>query len=268
MKNIRTLFVILAAFHLSMTGMAQNGFYLGYENGGLFERYNYVNSKAKTLTQSSIGGILGGYVGFKHNSYTVETGFYGLFSSQPMVEYNYSTSEVGKYSSMSSGQESWLIPTRFGMEFLMARNKIFIKPEIGFNCIVSRDYIENQPVMAWGQNVSAFPGDNNYVHTGPDSTRAYGYIPSKVNFSLEPSISSGYRFKKKADIYRKCSYLASLNPSYYEIITHYSETVYATRNMLNSILFQIGLKYYFAKSEYKDCLPITARMPIAYESAI
>lgn len=234
-----------------MTGVAQNGFYIGYENGGLFERYNYVNSEAKTLTQSSIGGILGGYVGFKYYSYTVETGFYGLYSSYPMVEYNYSNSSVSKSSSMGSGQESWLIPLRFGKEFLVAQNKIIIKPEIGFNVIISRDHSENQPIMGWGENVSAFPEDNNYVPSGPDSTRAYGYIPSKVNFSIEPSISSGYRFRKKADIYLKCSYIANFNPTYYETITHYSatETVHATRNMSNAILFQIGLKYYFAKRE-------------------
>ncbi len=247
---MRKLFVIVTTLLLSMTGIAQNGFYIGYENGGLFERYNYVNSKAKTLTQSSIGGVLGGYVGFKYDSYSVETGFYGLFSSFPMVEYNYSNSSVSKSSSMGSGQESWLIPLRFGKEFLVAQNKLFIKPEIGFNVIISRDYSENQPMMGWGENVSAFPGDNNYVPSGPDSTRAYGYIPSKVNFTIEPSISSGYRFKKKADIYLKCSYIANFNP-YYETITHYSatETVYATRNMSNAILFQIGLKYYFAKRE-------------------
>jgi len=248
---MRKLLSIITAFLLSMAVSAQNGFYLGYENGGLFESYNYVNSKAKTLTQSSIGGILGGYAGFKHNSYTVETGFYALLSSHPMVVYNYRTSEVSKSASMSNGQESFLIPLRFGKEFLVAGDKIFIKPEIGFNCMVSRDYSENQTIMGWGENVSAFPGDNNYVATGSDSTRAYGYIPSKTNFSVEPGIASGYRFKKKADIYLKLSYLANFNPSYYETITHYSqtETVYATRNMSNAILFQIGLKYYFVKRE-------------------
>lgn len=248
---MRKLFVFVTTFLLSMAGIAQNGFYLGYENGGLFERYNYVNSKANTLTQASIGGIFGGYFGFKYDSYTVETGFYGLFSSHPLVDFNYSTSEVSKSLSMSSGQESWLIPLRFGKEFLVAQNKIFIKPEIGFNVMISRDYSENQPMMGWGENVSMFPGDNSYIPTGSDSTRAYGYIPSKINFSIEPGISSGYRFKEKADIYLKCSYIANFNPSYYETITHYSETgtVYATRNMSNSILFQIGLKYYFAKRE-------------------
>lgn len=248
---MRKFFLIAATILLSMAGVAQNGFYIGYENGGLFERYNYVNSKAKTLTQSSIGGILGGYVGFKYDSYSFETGLYGLYSSVPMVEYNYGNSSVSKSSSMGSGQESWLIPFRFGKEFLVAQNKIFIKPEIGFNVIISRDYSENQPMMGWGENVSVFPGDNSYIPTGSDSTRAYGYIPSKINFSIEPSIASGYRFKKKADIYLKCSYIANFNPSYYETITHYSETqtVYATRNMSNAILFQIGLKYYFAKRE-------------------
>lgn len=248
---MRKLIVIVITFLLSMAGIAQNRFYLGYENGGLFERYNYVNSKAKTLTQASIGGIFGGYFGFKYDSYTVETGFYGMFSSHPLVDFNYNTSEVSKSLSMSSGHESWLIPLRFGKEFLLAQNKIFIKPEIGFNVMISRDYTENQPMMGWGENVSMFPGDNSYIPTGSDSTRAYGYIPSKINFSIEPGISSGYRFKGKADIYLKCSYIANFNPSYYETITHYSETgtVYATRNMSNSILFQIGLKYYFAKRE-------------------
>ncbi|PKP48251.1 MAG: hypothetical protein CVT92_16295 [Bacteroidetes bacterium HGW-Bacteroidetes-1] len=248
---MRKLFAILTTFLLPLACLAQDGFYIGYENGGLFERYNYVNSKAKTLTQSSIGGIFGGYVGFKYDSYTLETGFYGLSSSYPMVEYNYRTSEVSKSLSMGSGHESWLIPLRFGKEFLVARNKIFIKPEIGFNVMISRDFSENQPMMGWGENVSAFPGDNSYIPTGSDSTRAYGYVPSKINFSIEPGIASGYRFKKKADIYLKCSYNASFNLSYYETITHYSETetVNATRNMSNSILFQIGLKYYFAKRE-------------------
>lgn len=234
---------------LSITCLAQNGFYLGYENGGLFEKYNYVNSKAKTLTQTSIGGVFGGYIGFKHDSYTVETGFYGLYSSPPFFEYNYSTYEASKTLSSCSGQQSWLIPLRFGKEYLVARDKIFIKPEIGFNIMISRDYSENQPMMGWGENVSVFPGYSDYAPTGSDSTRAFGYIPGRINFSVEPGISSGYRFKQKADIYLKCSYMANFSPSYYETIIHYSatETVSATRNMQNAILFQIGLKYYFSK---------------------
>lgn len=246
---MKTLMAILATVLLFTAGQAQNGFYVGYENGGLFERYNYTNSKANTLTQTSIGGIFGGYLGFKHDAYSVETGFYGLNSSHPMIEYNYDTDEAGKSSSMYSGQQSWLIPLRFGMEFTTAGSKIFIKPEIGFNVLISRDYSENQPTMGWGQNVSAFPGDDTYIPTGSDSTRVFGYIPSGANFSIEPALTSGYRFKNKADIYLKCSYMASFSPSYYETITHYSETetVYATRNMVNAILFQIGVKYYFSK---------------------
>lgn len=248
---MKKLVLILTTSLLSITCIAQNGFYIGYENGAMLERYNYVNTKAQTLTQASIGGIFGGFVGFKFDSYSIETGFYGMYSAHPFVDFDYTTSVASKSLSMCSGQESWLIPLRFGKEFLVARDKIFIKPEIGFNVMISRDYSENQPMMGWGQYVSAFPGDNNWIAAGPDSTRAYGYIPSKSNFSIEPGISSGYRFKEKADIYLKCSYLANLNPSYYETITHYSETeiVYATRNLLNTVLFQIGLKYYFAKRE-------------------
>ena len=248
---MRKLFAFIATSLLSITCMAQNGMYIGYENGGMFERYNYVNSKAKTLTQSSIGGVFGGYLGYKYNAYSVETGFYGLFSSYPMVEYNYSNSDVSKSLSMGSGQESWLVPLRFGKEFLFGGNKAFIKPEIGFNVIISRDYSENQPMMGWGENVSMFPWDNSFIPTGSDSTKAYGYIPSKVNFAIEPGLATGYRFKNKADIYLKCSYMASFSPLYYETITHYSasETVYANRIMSNAVLFQIGLKYYFARRE-------------------
>jgi len=168
-----------------------------------------------------------------------------------MMEYNYSTGELSKSLSMYSGQQSWLIPLRFGMEFTTANNKFFVKPEIGFNVLISRDYSENQPTMGWGENVSVFPGDNSYIPNGSDSTRAFGYIPSKANFSIEPALTSGYRYKNKADLYLKCSYLASFNPLYYETITHYSEneTVYATRSMVNAILLQIGVKYYFAKRE-------------------
>jgi hypothetical protein len=246
---MKRLLVILAAITLSFTSAAQNGIYIGYENGGMFERYNYVNSKAKTLTQSSIGGIFGGYVGFKQGPYSLESGFYGLFSAYPMVEYDYITSEVSKSASMGSGQQSWLIPLRFGLEFLVASDKVYVKPEIGFNLLIARDYYKGQSMMGWGQNVSPFPGDNSYTPTGPDSTRAYGYVPSKVNFSIEPALACGYRFKKKADIYLKGSYMANINPAYFETITHYSETetVYATRNMTNSFVLQIGLKYYFAK---------------------
>ncbi len=248
---MKRLFIILTTILVSLTSMAQNGFYLGYENGGLFERYNYINSKAQTLTQSSIGGVFGGYIGFKQDAYTVETGFYGLYSSLPMVEYNYNTFKAGKSLSMGSGQKSWMIPLRFGIEFLLANDKIFIKPEIGFNLIISRDYAGDQPILGWGDNVSGFPGDNNFDSTIPDSTRAYGYIPSKLNFSMEPSLTTGYRIKKKVDVYVKGSYLASFNQSYYETINHYSanETVFATRNLSNSMLLQIGLKYFFAKPD-------------------
>ncbi len=240
-------------FTLSISGicLSQNGFYVGYENGGLFDRFHYVNSKGFELTQTSIGGVLGGIVGYKYKSYSLETGFYGYFSNSPFVDYNYYTSEVSKSNSSGSGAESWVIPIRLGMEFLTARQKIFFKPEIAFNTFISRDYSEGQPTMGWGENVSAFPGDPNFISTTSDSTRAYGYISSKMNFGIETSLSIGYRFKQKADLFIKGSYLANFSPLYYETITHYSDTeiVSATNVNVNSFLMQIGLKYYFAKRE-------------------
>jgi hypothetical protein len=248
---MRKSLMILTTFILSVACTAQNGFYLGYENGGLFDRYQYINSKGFSLSQSSIGGVLGGYVGYKYNSYSLETAFYGYYSTHPFVDYDYSSGIPAKSSSMGSGADSWVIPVRFGKEFTFSDQKFFLKPEIAFSTIISRDYSENQPSMGWGENVSAFPGDPNYIPTGSDSTRTFGYIPSKFNFGIETGLSAGYRVRKKFDVYIKGSYLATFSPIYYETITHYSETeiVNATSASVNSFQIQIGLKYYFTKRE-------------------
>ncbi|NCA85791.1 MAG: hypothetical protein EOM83_09475, partial [Clostridia bacterium] len=107
---MKKLFVIFTTSLLSVAGFSQDGFYLGYENGGLFDRYHYVNSKGYELTQGSIGGVYGGYVGYKQNSYSLETGFYGYFSARPFIDYDYATGIPHKSLSMSSGVESWMIP--------------------------------------------------------------------------------------------------------------------------------------------------------------
>lgn len=247
---MRNPLVLLTAIILSTSAIAQTGLYIGYENGGLFDRYHYVNSKGFSLSQSSIGGVFGGFVGYKVNSYTLETGFYGFYSTHPFIVYNYDSGIPEKSGSMGSGAQSWMIPIRFGKEFVFCNDQFFIKPDFSFNTIVSRDYSENQPTMGWGVNVPALPGDPNFIATSADSTRAYGYVTSKLSFAIETGLSAGYRFRKKADIYIKGSYLANFHPLYYETITHYSETetVTATSTTVNSFLLQIGLKYYFAKN--------------------
>lgn len=248
---MRKLFAILVSILLTVASFAQNGLYIGYENGGLFDRYHYINSKGFSLSQSSIGGVLGGYVGYKFNSYSLETGFYGYYSSHPFIVYDYDSGIPEKSTSMGSGAESWVIPIRFGKEFVSHNEKFFVKPEISFNTIISRDYSENQPTMGWGENVSPFPGGPDFIPTSADSTRAYGYVTARMNFAIETGLSAGYRFKKKADIYIKGSYSTNFNPLYYETITHYSEAeiVTATSVNINSFQLQIGIKYYFAKNE-------------------
>lgn len=247
---MRKLLVFLTAIILSASAIAQTGLYIGYENGGLFDRYHYVNSKGFSLSQSSIGGVFGGYVGYKVNGYTLETGFYGFYSTHPFIIYNGDSGIPEISGSMGSGAQSWMIPIRLGKEFVYCNDEFFIKPDISFNMMICRDYSENQPTMGWGANVPAFPGDPYFVATSADSTRAYGYVTSKLNFAIETGLSAGYRFKKKADIYIRGSYLANFNPLYYETITHYSENeiVTATSTSVNSFLLQIGLKYYFAKN--------------------
>jgi hypothetical protein len=250
---MKKLFVILAASLISVSCLAQNGFYLGYENGFLFDRHHYVNSKGYELSQGSIGGVYGGYVGYKLNSYSLETGFYGYFSSHVFVDYDYATGNPHKSLNMSSGAESWMIPIRLGKEITTSSEKFFAKIELGFNTIICRDYSDDQPNIGFGQNVMPYPieGDPNHFPMSPDSTRGYGYVTSRVNFGIEPGLTAGYRFKKKADIYLKGSYLANFNPVYYETMTHYSdaEPIYATSVSMNAFQLQIGLKYYFGKRE-------------------
>jgi len=244
--------LFLSLFFLAYAGMSQTGFYLGYENGIKFDKFFYVNSKGYSLSQLPADGVLGFYGGYKLKSYTFETGFYWYYTSAPFVSYNYSTGEASttNSSSGSSDMDNWVIPFRLGKEFLIAKNHVFIEPQLSLLLFVARDYSSNQPNGGWGENVSHFPGDTIFVSNSPDSTRAYDYRTSKINFGIGTAISVGYRFKEKADIYLKGSYYASFNPLFYETITHYSsdETVYATNTFVgNSYLIQIGIRYYFAK---------------------
>ncbi len=233
---------------IASTSFSQGGFYVGYENGGLFDRFHYVNDKGYTLSQTSIGGILGGYAGYKSKGFSIETGFYALYPAVPFVDYDYNTGEAGKSNSSSSGDGYFMIPLRISKEFLFAKEKFFVKPEFSFNTIYSRDYSEGQSTSDWGEGIE-LPG--NIIHNSSgDSTIAYGYYTSLWNFALETNLSAGYRFKKRADIYVKWSYSAYFKPLYYETITHYSgsgEQVEASRVNMNASLFQIGLKFYFKK---------------------
>lgn len=244
---MKKLFVILAALLLSEIGMAQNGFYIGYENGGLFDKYHYVNNKGFSLTQSSIGGLLGGYFGYKQESYNLEIGIYEYNSYSPCVKYDYISGKVKKSLSMAGGTDNLVIPLRFGKEFQFANQRLYLKPEFAFNTIISLDYSEGQPTSGWGENLS----NPIWPVNSADSTIANGHVPSMLNFGIESSLSFGYRFKKKADVYLKGSYMANFNPTYYETITHYStaEIVNATSVRENAFMLQIGVKYYFAKRD-------------------
>ncbi len=256
---MKRVFLVLVSTIIFGTVMAQTSWYIGYENGVKWDNYSYINSNGFYLQQYQLDGVFGGYVGYKLKEYTFETGFYGFYSSAPWIDYDYNTSFVNKTESShgSSGMDSWVIPIRFGKEFLFCGQKIFIKPEIGFSGIIARNY-ENIEVGSWGDNVSSLVNPN-FIPTSGDSTIAYCYRTSKKNlkrfdFGIESEVSIDYRFKDKADIYFKGSYHSSFNPLYYEIITHYSDTeiVKATNTFNgNSFLLQIGLRYYFAKPDNK-----------------
>ena len=162
---MKKFLLIATTVLLSITGIAQNGFYLGYENGFFSERYDYVNSKAKIFSQSSIGEILGGYFGFKYDTYTIETGFCGLFSSIPLNKYDYSNFSTEKTLFYKWTREL-ADSTTLWKGILMVQEKLFIKPEIGFNVTISRDYSENPLIKGAGENITPFPGSNYFVPSG------------------------------------------------------------------------------------------------------
>jgi hypothetical protein len=241
------LFVILTATIFIDTNLAQTGIYLGYENGFKFDRFNYINSKGYSVNKPSFNEILGGYIGYKLDRYTFESGFYFHYTSIRIYDYNRSTGTVGGYVGGTHGNEmdNFIIPLRFGMEFNMVKNRIFIKPEIGFTGIIARDYSKIQPSSWWSENTR---WDSIFIPTNGDSTITCSYRTSKFNLGYEVSLSAGFRIKKKFDIYFKGSLLNSLKPLFYETITYYSDAGNETATIMfhgNSISIQIGLRYLF-----------------------
>ena len=246
MKSL-AFFIILSLIPLFCT--AQNGLFIGYENGFLLDRFNYVNSKGYSLDQSGIGGTFGGYLGYRMNTYSIETGFYAHSSMHPFVDYDYATGKPSASNSYGSGAERFVIPLRVAKEILFVQEKLVIRPEVALNVMILRDYADSDHIGGWGENVSALPGDNSFTGQTPDSTRAFGYVPSRTNFSIETGLSIAYRFKKVADIYLKGSYLAGFKTMYYETITHWSvsEVVHATSVNSNAFTLQVGLRYFFVR---------------------
>jgi|WetSurMetagenome_2_1015567.scaffolds.fasta_scaffold449596_1 hypothetical protein len=243
------LLTIFVSSLFAGTITAQTGVYLGYENGIKWDRFNYINSKGYTLNKPAFNAMLGGYVGYKINRYTIETGFYAYYTSIHMIDYNRSTGEAsasaGSYH--SSSMDSYIIPLRFGAEFNMAKNRIFIKPEMGLTGIIAKTYSSMQPCGFWGENIRI---DTSFIPTTGDSSIGYFYRPSKFNLGYEISLSAGVRIISKIDIYLKGSVCNSFKPLFYEAITYYSDLGNATATNTfhgNSVTLEIGLRYYFKK---------------------
>jgi hypothetical protein len=250
---MKKVFIILILTAVVGTAVAQTGLYIGYENGFKMDKFNYVNSMSKSLTGVQPVEVLGGYLGYKFDNYTIETGFYSYGTNIPVIHYDFSTGEPSKSGGAVSGTDmgQWVIPVRFGKEFHFSGNNFFIKPEISFNTFIAKGYSKDQPIGGWGENIS-FPGN---ISTSTDSTLANTYGTTRMNFGIEPSILIGYRIKEKFDISLKGSYNSCFSPLYYETITHYSseEIVTATNTFYgNAFLLQIGVKYFFAKREKKE----------------
>lgn len=237
---MKKFFLIISFSILSIFGTAQNSFFIGGEAGGILQRYHYENDKNVTSTQTAVSTVLGGYFGYAFRSYAIEVGFYAVHLTIPLLDYNTLTHEVSKSSSEYHGRQGWLIPLRFSKTFLLAGDKVFIKPELGINMNISDFYHEDLSFT--------FLHRLNEDSDGGYHGLAYAYWQSQYLFIIEPGFSIGYRFSERADIYLRCSYMVDLGDSYYEEITHLIPyTVNATRTMKNTVQFKIGFAYHFLR---------------------
>lgn len=248
MRKAIAVLILICTFN-GQTLIAQTGLYLGYENGTKWDRFSYIDSKGNSLNTTSFNGILGGYVGYKFDRFSFETGFYCYYTRVHMYDYYRNTRQVSKSMSSygSSNLNNFIIPLRFGTEFTFWKNRLFVKPEIGITGIIARGNTNIKPNGWWAENTRH---DTTFIPTTGDSTIAFTYRTSKLNLGFETSISAGFRIINKIDIYFKGGYCNSLKPLYYETITFYSDNgnVTATNTFHGNAFFvQIGLRYYFNK---------------------
>jgi hypothetical protein len=232
---MRNLSLTITLSILSMIVLSQNSFYIGAEMGGVLQRYNYENEKGISSTQTSIPAILGGYFGYTYHSYSIETGFYALYQTVPLLDYNTLTFEVSKSTTEYIGRQVWLIPVRLGKTFLTTGNKLFFRPEIGANLSIYSSYNE----------------ENNFISFLPQTASEMlneGYFPSKFVLGIEPGASIGYRFNDRAAIHLRCSYMIDFTEGYYEELTHLRPySVKATRTMKNTAQLKIGFTFHFPR---------------------
>lgn len=247
---MKKICISIAVILITLTATAQKGLYIGYENGLKFDFYNYIDNQANTLKMLPLDGVWGGYLGYKMGDYTIETGFYGYYASASDLKFDSVTGKPEKTggSMGSSGMNKWVIPVRFGKEFTFCTGRLYLKPEVGFITMIARDYGPDNSMGTSGYGIEFWPGSPWYT-PGRDSLRMQHYSTGKYNFGMETSLCAGVRIKKCFDIYVKGTYTAAFNNLMYSTITYTSpyKTVTATSSTQNSMIYQIGLRYYFRK---------------------
>jgi hypothetical protein len=235
---------------------SQQSYYLSYENGVKSDRFFYLNQNAQSYHCSTIDGVFGVNFGYRFKKgFTLESGFQGFYSSNPMIDYDRINNTIIEPtgSGGSSGMDSWIIPLRFGYDFTIWGNRLFIRPETGFTTIIARDY--SGSLGYWGSGLK-HPFSND-TELNADSTKAFEFRDRKFDFGLETNISAGYRIRQRADFFIKINHHASFHPPFYSSINYYSDngTLAATEIFTgHSTLFQIGLRFYFmgrAKNDKK-----------------
>ncbi|NEN23826.1 hypothetical protein G3O08_09965 [Cryomorpha ignava] len=241
LTNYKKSILIVLTLFLGQGVFGQNGFYAGVEMGVLSGRFHYTNEKGYSLSQGSVGTIVGVHFGKRKNGFYYQTGIYRSKPYHPFAEINYDTWKPSKSFSASDGIENYRIPLYVGKEFKIYK-RFYGGVGLGFNTIISRDV----GVVSGFGTVYYDPSQPVLTATG-DSTWGVVRVESRWNFGFESVFTIGMRSKGNFDYFLKAGYLAHFKPFSNETIIHYSnqETITASRVGLNSLTISFGLSYRF-----------------------
>lgn len=233
---------------------SQDGLYLGYEGGVKWNKFMYVNEKGFHGTNLDYTLTTGGYLGYKHQNFTLESGLQWFEIGSPIFWFNYHDASVKKYDgdgNQGNPVNYLVIPLRIGYDFMNKNHQFFLKPEMGFlfYFVQHYRYVTSPHTMGGGSSID-FDQDEIGYPSETEYTYSEGYIPDNFSLGFESSLCAGYRFHYRADIYLKISIHSSLDILYYETITHHMDSgdVTATHSFSgNSLSCQIGLRGYLGK---------------------
>lgn len=246
MKRILTLITLLTIF-IPVSG--QKSIVINLSNGIKWEKFNYVNQNGSYINQLQINYIYGLELGYETNYCNFEIGFFDYKTHDPVINfsYRYLLPENTGYNVRNTFFDSWLVPVKISKSFYFWNEKLSLQPSFALSAIIARNFQNTQPNFSWSFVDKTFP-DTVFFTMVYDTTKAYSYRSSTINFGLEFGLSVNFKISNNIDISLIISTLNSFYPIFYDTIQHSSafETYRATNTATGtSYSIKLGLRYKF-----------------------